>query len=171
MDEVGFYFRPEVAATRRRQVRAYLITGAVWTALLLLVALAIWFFFPDTGRESAYWIAGAAGVSLLFYLVIGLVRHTRMLEDQRRMAVPLAVGLNRDGLMFAGVWFYWQQVGALRLLPGRLGGADRLEIQGRDGRKLWLPIELTDASPAALDQSVRVLSSGLASVDFSRLEV
>jgi hypothetical protein len=171
MNEVGFYYRPDDVRARLRAERRALGYRVIWSGLIAALGGGIWVGFGDwAALTAAILIAGAVG-SLVGYLLVAFIRMSRAKDDSQQMTGTLALGLNRYGVMFAGYWYYWPQVGTLRYSPGRMGASDRLVLQVRDGGENWVPVSFTDASPAALEQAVRVLSNGMVGVDLSRLDV
>ena len=64
----------------------------------------------------------------------------------------------------------WPEVGSVVVRPGTLGGSALLVATGRDSSASRVPLDYTDTMPATLDTAVRVLSSGRAWLDLSRLD-
>ncbi|MDR1853128.1 MAG: hypothetical protein LBR21_10885 [Propionibacteriaceae bacterium] len=171
MDEVGFYYHPELAAARIKDEWRVLRWRVISSLFVVAIAFGIWLAQPEQTQDFVIWIAALSGISIAVYAVIALVRIIKTKHDIQQMKQPLALGLNRNGMAMDGLWFYWNQVGELRYRPRSGAGADRLELTTREGNHFWAPIEYTRTTPASVAQAVRILSSNLARVDLSRLDV
>jgi hypothetical protein len=171
MQELGVYFFPQKVQARLRS--EYFALGMrVATTLVISggVAAVLWFAFPDTGRTAAVTVASLGLFWLVVYGIWSMIRIMRVRADGR-VANGLALGLNRDGVMFAQQWHYWQQIGSLAVKPGTLGASEKLILTTREAKTSWIPLDYTDANIAVLEQSVRLFSAGLAFVDLSKLDV
>jgi hypothetical protein len=171
MDEVGFYYHPEILAARIRGEWRTLIFRCLYSLFIIAVACGVWLALHDQAKEAVLWIIAFSIFSMVVYGAISLVRIVREHSDAQHIQGRLALGLNRDGMAMGGVWYYWGQVGSLSYRPGWAGAGDRLLLVTRDGFETWTPIEYAKTTPAALDQAVRIFSSNLARVDLSHLDI
>jgi len=169
-DEYGIYYQPQLVAGRVGAARR-----ALWFRLgsvLLSVAIfaVLWAFWPATFGDWAPWFLGATVLSGGSMAVLNLIQYFRAGADARLAVGPLAIGINRDGMLIGQRWLTWPEVGSMVVKPGSLGASAALVTTGRDNVASVVPLDLTDAMPASLDSVVRVLSGGRAFVDLSRLD-
>lgn len=169
-DEYGIYYRPEVAAGRVDAARTSLLFRLGSVLLSGIVIGLLWLAWPAIfgGMAPVFLVFSVATGGVL--AVIDLIRWLRAGKDAKLAAPGLAIGVNRDGMLIGGRWLTWPEVGSLVVKPGALGASAALITTGRDNSTLSVPLDLTDAMPASLDSVVRVLSSGRAWVDLSRLD-
>ncbi|MDR1790538.1 MAG: hypothetical protein LBR20_02580 [Propionibacteriaceae bacterium] len=170
MDEVGFYYEEGRAAAQMRAEQLNLVIRLGYAILIAALGFVAWAIFPN-GLDYAIWFWIGAGVSVLLYGGMGLIRISNVRKDISRQTRPLAVGLNRVGLKVGELWCDWVDVARISMRPATAGSALRLELRGQDGRTCWVPIGYADVTPASLDQSVKAYSAELCGVDLSRLDV
>lgn len=169
-DEYGIYFRPGAAEAHVAHARRNLYWRLGSTALSLALAGGAWYLWPDQFGDWAPWLLAFSGASGAVTIGIALVQLLRVRRDAGLARTGLAIGLNRDGMLVGERWFGWPEVGSVELRPGALGGSATLVATGRDASTSRVPLDYTDTMPATLDTAVRVLSSGRAWVDLSRLD-
>jgi len=169
-DEYGIYYRPEVAAGRVSAARTSWLSRLGSVLLSGIVIGVLWLVWPATFGEIAPVFLAFSLLTGGVMVVIDLIRWLRIGADAR-LAVPgLAIGVNRDGMLIGQRWLTWPEVGSLVVKPGTMGASTSLVTTGRDNSTISVPLDLTDAMPASLDSVVRVLSTGRAWVDLSRLD-
>lgn len=169
-EEYGIYYRPEAALQSLGASRKALVRRGISILISLAVIGLAWLVWPREIGDWLPWMIGFSLASGLAWAAIDLTRFRIARRDARLANSPLAIGLNRDGIMVGTTWFSWPQVGAITVRPGRLGGATRLTVTGRDKVSAVVPLSYTDTMPASLDAAVRALSGGLAWVDLSALD-
>ncbi len=171
VDELGVYYDAAAVAGRLRQARQAVVWRLAVPVVLAVVVCVLWVVFPASANAFGPWSLAVLG----FYAVIGVIRDLLRLHavriDTTQVVGSLALGLNREGTLVGQTWLPWADVATMWLRPGRFGGSDRLVIQARDDRSVWLPLAYTDAVPGWLDSVVRALSGGRVGVDWSRLDV
>ncbi len=169
-DEYGVYYRADVAARELLRARNTLL----WRLGSMVVSLALtagaWYLWPQPFGPWAPWILGASLASGLVSVVFSVIRLVRVRSDAGIAQPGLAIGLNRDGMLIGQQWLVWPEVGSVVVRPGSLGSSMSLVTTTRDRRSAKVPLEYTDTMPATLDTAVRVLSSGRAWLDLSRLD-
>lgn len=139
------------------------ISGAISAALW-------WFFREQLGDVTWTWIAVALAIPLVF-LAVAVVREVVVRRDVRGVGEGLALGIGRSGLFLHGVTVPWTELGAVRVLSGRLGASDRLVVETRQALRYELPLAYLGTGPSGLDRAVFALSGGRVRVDFSALDV
>jgi hypothetical protein len=169
-DEYGVYYRPDLVSGQVRRARSVLISRVVSTALSAALVGAGWYFWPDQFGSWAPWMIGISVATGLVSAVLSLIQFLRVRADARIAQPGLAIGLNRQGMLVGQQWFGWPEVGSVVLKPGVLGASTALVATDRARRSGQVPLDYTDTMPATLDAAVRVLSSGRAWVDFSRMD-
>lgn len=169
-DEYGVYFRPELAAGQLRRAKSLLIWRLGSTVLSAGLLAGAWFAWPDQFGEWAPWMIGVSVGSGLLLAAFSLAQWLRIRRDAAAAQPGLAIGLNRDGMLVGQRWIPWPEVGSVVARPGALGGSSTLVATARDHSTATVPLDYTDTMPASLDSAVRVLSSGRAWVDLSRLD-
>lgn len=169
-DEYGVYYRPEVALGRLKNARSQLYWRLGTTAFGAAAVAVAWYFWPEqVGAWAPYYLWTSLAVGVAFGAV-NLVQLLRAQADAKLAHPGLAVGLNCDGMLVNQRWLPWPEVGSVVIKPGALGASSSLIATGRDRATTSVPLDYTDTMPATLDTAVRVLSSGRAWVDLSRLD-
>ncbi|HEY3337031.1 MAG TPA: hypothetical protein VGK18_00895 [Propionicimonas sp.] len=169
-DEYGVYYRPDLVANRVRRARGMLVSRAVSTVISAGIVAACWYFWPDQFGSWAPWMIGLSVATGLATTVYSLIEFLRVRADAKLAQPGLAIGLNRQGMLIGQRWFPWPEVGSVVLKPGVLGASTSLVTTDRARATGLVPIDYTDTMPATLDAAVRVLSSGRAWVDLSRMD-
>ena len=169
-DEYGVYYRPDLVIGRVKRARGLLISRVVSTLISAALVGAAWYFWPDQLGSWAPWMIGISVATGLVTTAIGLIQYLRVNADARIAQPGLAIGLNRQGMLIGERWFPWAEVGSVVLRPGVLGGSTALVTTDRAQGTGLVPLDYTDTMPATLDAAVRVLSSGRAWVDLSRMD-
>ncbi len=169
-DEYGVYYRPDLVANRVRRARGMLVSRGVSTVISVGVVAACWGLWPDQFGSWAPWMIGISVATGLLTTGYSLIEFLRVRADERRAQPGLAIGLNRQGMLIGQRWFPWPDVGSVVLKPGVLGASTSLVTTDRARGTGVVPIDYTDTMPATLDAAVRVLSSGRAWVDLSRMD-
>ncbi len=169
-DEYGVYYRPGMAAGQVVRARNALLWRLGSTAFSLALVGVAWWAWPEQFGDWAPWILGVSGVSGLVTAGFSAVQLLRARRDAGLAGDGLAIGLNRDGMLVGQRWLPWPEVGSVVVRPGTLGGSALLVATGRDSSASRVPLDYTDTMPATLDTAVRVLSSGRAWLDLSRLD-
>ena len=169
-DEYGVYYRPELVANRVRRARGMLISRAISMVVSAGIVGACWYFFPAQFGTWAPWMIGISVGTGLFTTTYALAEFLRVKADAKVAQPGLAIGLNRQGMLIGQRWFPWPEVGSVVLKPGVLGSSTSLVTTDRERNTGLVPIDYTDTMPATLDAAVRVLSSGRAWVDLSRMD-
>lgn len=169
-DEYGVYYRAEVADREFARAR-----NTVWwrigsMVLSLGLTAGAWYLWPEQFGSWAPWIIGISLASGLVSILFGVIRLIRVRADAGVARTGLAIGLNRDGMLIGQQWLPWPEVGSVVVRPGALGASMSLVTTARDRRAARVPLDYTDTMPATLDTAVRVLSSGRAWLDLSRLD-
>ncbi|MGC3994508.1 MAG: hypothetical protein QM779_10440 [Propionicimonas sp.] len=169
-DEYGVYYTRGLG--KRQVARARNLIWWRLGSMLFSAALAgaAWYFWPDQFGEWAPWVIGAAVVTGLVSVGLSVVQFVRVDRDAKLARNGLAIGLNRDGMLIGQRWLVWPEVGSVVVRPGTLGSSTSLVATARDNSTARVPLDYTDTMPATLDSAVRVLSSGRAWVDLSRLD-
>lgn len=169
-DEYGIYYQPELAAARVGAARTALLFRLGSVLLSVLVIGGVWLLWPATfGEMAAIFLIVTLVTGGIMALING-VQLVRVAAEAKLATPGLAVGINRDGMLIGQRWLAWPEVGSMVVKPGVFGSSSSLVTLGRDNASSTVPLELTDAMPASLDSVVRVLSSGRAFVDLSRLD-
>lgn len=169
-DEYGVYYRADLAERQVRNARTALYWRLGSMVLSIGLAVAAWRLWPEQFGDWAPWLIGSAVVVGVVSSVLGVIRLVRVRRDAELARPGLAIGLNRDGMLVNQRWLVWPEVGSVEVRPGSLGSSSALVATGRDLAKTRVPLDYTDTMPATLDTAVRVLSSGRAWVDLSRLD-
>jgi hypothetical protein len=169
-DEYGVYYRPDVAERHLGSARNALLWQLGSTGVSVGLAAGAWYLWPGEFGPWAPWLIGVALASGAVSAAIGVVRLIRVRRDVGFARQGLAIGLNRDGMLVNQRWLVWPEVGSVEVRPGALGGSSTLVATGRDRAVTRVPLDYTDTMPATIDSAVRVLSSGRAWVDLSRLD-
>lgn len=169
-DEYGVYYRDGAAPGHLAHVRRTLWWRVGSTAVSLAITGAAWLIWPDVFADWAPWLLGISAASGLVTIGYSVVQLLRVRADAGRVRPGLAIGLNRDGMLVGERWYPWPEVGAVSVRPGTLGASATLVATGRDNSSVRVPLDYTDTMPATLDTAVRVLSSGRAWVDLSRMD-
>jgi len=169
-DEYGVYYRPEVAQARVKGASSQLYWRLGTTAFGAAAVAVAWYFWPEQVGPWAPWYLWTSLAMGVVFGVVNLVQLLRARADAKLAQPGLAVGLNRDGMLVGQHWLPWPEVGAVVVKPGTLGASASLVTIGRDRSNSTVPLDYTDTMPATLDSAVRVLSSGRAWVDLSRLD-
>lgn len=169
-DEYGVYYLPGAAEGRVAYARRALRWRLGSTVLSLSVLAGAWYLWPDRFGEWAPWLLGVSVVTGAATAGFSLLRWRRARRDAGLAGTGLAIGLNRDGMLVGDRWLGWPEVGAVEVRPASLGGSATLVATGRDRSSSRVPLDYTDTMPATLDTAVRVLSSGRAWIDLSRLD-
>ncbi|MDR1767679.1 MAG: hypothetical protein LBR32_04505 [Propionibacteriaceae bacterium] len=171
IDELGVYYVPGLGESRAQSRRSALVWRIVWGVVAVIVfGLGIWLAARDQFASYLPWLVAVFAFYTVVFALYDLWAWRRAEGDAQRARQPLALGLNRDGVLFQQQWFGWGEVAAMAVTARRFGGGPKLSLAARDGRKAWLPLGLTDMMPATLDSIVRALSAGRVGVDLSRLE-
>ncbi len=170
VDEYGIYYRPGLAESQVAAARRGFISRLVATAVSMAVFGILWAVWPDTFASWAPWFLGFSLLSGGGRALLDAIRWSRARADAKAVRGPLAVGVNRDGILISERWLPWAEVGSIMVKPGGFGASARLVTTGRDRTSATVPLDLTDAMPATVDSLVRVLSGGRAWVDLSRLD-
>jgi hypothetical protein len=169
-DEYGVYYRPDLVASRVGRAES-LLRWRIIPPLVVSAAVGVgWYFWPGQVASWAPWTIGVSLASGLVTSVISLIQLLRVKADARIAQPGLAIGLNRQGMLVGQHWFPWPEVGSLVLKPGVLGSSTSLVTTDRARGTGVVPLDYTDTMPATLDAAVRVLSSGRAWVDISRMD-
>jgi hypothetical protein len=169
-DEYGVYYQPGMAAGQVARARAGLLWRIGSTVFSLALVGGAWWLWPEQFGEWAPWILGVSGLSGLVTVGFSIVQLLRARRDAALAGDGLAIGLNRDGMLVGQRWLPWPEVGSVVVRPAALGGSSLLVATGRDRSASRVPLDYTDTMPATLDTAVRVLSSGRAWLDLSRLD-
>ena len=169
-DEYGVYYRPDLVIGRVKRARGLLISRVVSTLISAALVGAAWYFWPDQFGSWAPWMIGISVATGLVTTAVGLIQYLRVNADAKIAQPGLAIGLNRQGMLVGQRWFPWAEVGSVVLKPGVLGGSTALVTTDRAQGTGLVPLDYTDTMPATLDAAVRVLSSGRAWVDLSRMD-
>ena len=169
-DEYGVYYRPDLVANRVRRARGLLISRAISAVFSVGIVAACWAIWPDQFGSWAPWMIGLSAATGLATTGYSLIEFLRVRADARIAQPGLAIGLNRQGMLIGQRWFPWPEVGSVVLKPGVLGASTSLVTTDRSRGTGLVPIDYTDTMPATLDAAVRVLSSGRAWVDLSRMD-
>ncbi|MDR1711555.1 MAG: hypothetical protein LBR58_06870 [Propionibacteriaceae bacterium] len=169
INELGIYYLPDVAAARVRSWKRRLITNAAFFVGIAVLDVALALGLMGEANVSVIFIAIAL-LGLLLPVAIAFFSWRRAEADADNCGQGLALGINREGILFRERWLTWAEVGELVVEPSRWSGAQRLTVTARDNSQAWLPLSYTDTMPASLDTAVRALSAGQASVDLSRLD-
>lgn len=169
-DEYGVYFRADVADRQLANARNLLLWRLGSTGLSLAITAGAWWLWPAQFGSWAPWILGVSAVTGLVSVGFSVVRLLRVRADAGLARPGLAIGLNRDGMLIGQRWMLWPEVGSVVVRPGALGSSTALVATGRDRWTARVPLDYTDTMPATLDTAVRVLSSGRAWLDLSRLD-
>lgn len=169
-DEYGVYYAEGTAERHLARARSQMLWRIASMVLGIAVAGVIWMVWPDQFGAWAPWIIAISAVSGLVSVGFSVVRLLRVRRDAELARPGLAIGLNRDGMLIGQRWLVWPEVGSVVIRPGALGRSSMLVATGRDRSASRVPLDYTDTMPATLDAAVRVLSSGRAWVDLSRLD-
>ena len=169
-DEYGVYYRPDLVARGVARARGLLVSRVVSTLISAALIGASWYFWPDQFGSWAPWLIGISAGTGIITIGISLIQFLRVRSDARIAQPGLAIGLNRQGMLVGQRWFPWPEVGSLVLKPGVLGSSTALVTTDRERGSGSIPLDFTDTMPATLDAAVRVLSSGRAWVDISRMD-
>jgi hypothetical protein len=169
-DEYGVYYRADVAGRELARARSTLFWRLGSLVFSLALTAGAWYLWPEQFGQWAPWILAISLVSGLVSLVFSLIRLIRVRSDAGIAQPGLAIGLNRDGMLVGQQWLLWPDVGSVVVRPGSLGASMSLVTTTRDRRSTRVPLDYTDTMPATLDTAVRVLSSGRAWLDLSRLD-
>ena len=169
-DEYGVYYRPDMVANRLRRARGMLVSRSISTVISAGLLAAAAYFWPDQFGSWAPWMIGLSIGTGLATTLYSLLKFLRVRADARLAQPGLAIGLNRQGMLIGQTWFPWPEVGSVVLKPGVLGASTSLVTTDRAHGTGLVPIDYTDTMPATLDAAVRVLSSGRAWVDLSRMD-
>lgn len=169
-DEYGVYYRPDVAEQHLTSARNALVWQIGSMGVSVGLAAGAWYLWPAQFGPWAPWLIGVAAVTGLVSAGFSVVRLIRVNRDAGLARAGLAIGLNRDGMLVNQRWLVWPEVGSVEVRPGALGGSATLVATGRDRATTRVPLDYTDTMPATIDTAVRVLSSGRAWVDLSRLD-
>lgn len=169
-DEYGVYYRAGVAEREMARARSLLLWRIGSLGLSVAITAGVWWAWPGEFGQWAPWILGTSLAVGLVTVAVGVVRLVRVRADADAARSGLAIGLNRDGMLVGQHWLPWPEVGAVVVRPGALGASTALVATGRDSATVRVPLDYTDTMPATLDTAVRVLSSGRAWLDLSRLD-
>ena len=169
-DEYGVYYRADMADRELGRARNQLLWRLGSTGLSIGITAAAWYLWPGQFGDWAPWILGVSVLTGLVSVVFSVIRLLRVRADVAVARPGLAIGLNRDGRLIGQRWIVWPEVGSVVMRPGALGSSASVVATGRDRSKIKVPLDYTDTMPATLDTAVRVLSSGRAWLDLSRLD-
>ncbi len=169
-DEYGVYYADGLAERHLARARSLLLWRLGSMVLGIALAGGIWYLWPEQFGGWAPWIILVSAASGLISVGFSVVQLLRVRRDADLARPGLAIGLNRDGMLIGQRWLVWPEVGSVVVRPGSLGGSTTLVATGRDRSTSRVPLDYTDTMPATLDAAVRVLSSGRAWVDLSRLD-
>ena len=169
-DEYGVYYRPDLVTGRVKRARSLLVSRVVSTLVSAGLVGAAWAIWPDQFGSWAPWMIGISVATGLVTATVSLIQYLRVRSDARIAQPGLAIGLNRQGMLVGQRWFPWPEVGSVVLKPGVLGASSALVTTDRARGTGLVPLDYTDTMPATLDAAVRVLSSGRAWVDLSRMD-
>lgn len=169
-DEYGVYYRADLASRELGRARSQLLWRLGSIALSLGLTAGAWLVWPAQFGPWAPWILGVSAAVGLVQAVFGVIRLIRVRADAGLAQPGLAIGLNRDGMLIGQRWLLWPEVGSVVVRPGALGSSTALVATDRDRGRVLVPLDYTDTMPATLDTAVRVLSSGRAWLDLSRLD-
>jgi hypothetical protein len=169
-DEYGVYYRSDVADRALVRSRNLVLWRLGSLGLSLGLTAGAWVVWPDQFGSWAPWIIAVSAASGLVSVTLSVIRLLKVRADANLARPGLAIGLNRDGMLVGQQWLVWPEVGSVEVRPGALGGSTSLLATGRDRSSTRVPLDYTDTMPATLDTAVRVLSSGRAWLDLSRLD-
>ncbi|MCB0913522.1 MAG: hypothetical protein KDB60_18095 [Propionibacteriaceae bacterium] len=169
-DEYGVYYADGMAERHLARARNLLFWRIGSMVLGIVIIGVVWYLAPDQFGDWGPWMIGVTAASGLVSVGFSVVQLLRVRRDAELARPGLAIGLNRDGMLIGQRWLVWPEVGSVVVRPGSLGGSSTLVATGRDSATSRVPLDYTDTMPATLDAAVRVLSSGRAWVDLSRLD-
>lgn len=169
-DEYGVYYAEGIAERYLARARSQVYWQIGSIVLGIAIVGVAWYLAPDQFGAWAPWMIVVSVASGLISLGFGVVRLVRVRKDAVLARPGLAIGLNRDGMLIGERWLVWPEVGSVIVRPGTRGSSSSLVATGRDRSSSRVPLDYTDTMPATLDAAVRVLSSGRAWVDLSRLD-
>ena len=169
-DEYGVYYAEGMADRHLARTRTQLWWRIGSMVLSIGLSALAWYLWPDQFGAWAPWVIGVSAVSGSISVGFSVVQLVRVRADADLARPGLAIGLNRGGMLIGQRWLTWPEVGSVIVRPGALGASAALVATGRDQSRSRVPLDYTDTMPATLDAAVRVLSSGRAWLDLSRLD-
>lgn len=168
--EFGVYYRPELAVARVATARRRITSRLVGLGISLAIFAGAFVAFPDLMREWWLWFLVPTLVIESVVLSVSAFLAVRARRDAGQAGEGLALGINRDGLLVAGAWFPWPEIGSLEVKPASWGTSPRLTVTGRSAARAEVLLDYIDVRPASIDSAIRALSGGRAWVDLSRLD-
>lgn len=170
INELGIYFRPGAASTKKKAAWKQLITSVVIFAILVVVQIAFFLGAFGEGYNRSVWIIVVVLTIALIPIALRLISFLELKKAAISSDSGLALGINREGILAGQRWLPWAEVGEMRMESARWGGSDRLVITARDNQSSLVLFSFTDTMPGSLASAIITLSAGRVRVDLSKLD-